>query len=364
MKTNLTGSFSSGWFANNIGRRKTIVISLALSFVVSTLATLSHGFYTLLASRAVQGALVGSNYGITNLYWAEIAPSTKIKNLGLFLTSLCFSFGAGYTSLLAYFILQSVGWRTFFVLCSLPLFVFPLAAFTFYLNETDTYLNFRATRESVSVDEDNEETARKNGFSEKESSSSHRVKILITQLSLTYMVNIAQGWGLILFVPGIYNNINKASGSNLDNCSAVFGFQYIKMTLISGLGPLVAKILAYLVQTFAPISVSMVCSSLVSTTCYILLATTHKNLHRTDIIMGIIKAAFAYLNLSLWLYMMSAFEGPLKTIATVVIDGSSKFGALFGSTAVAFLSMDSVIVIMGVLGGIQSAILACLCFSK
>ncbi|XP_063690812.1 putative transporter svop-1 [Bolinopsis microptera] len=356
------GSFSSGWFANKIGRRITIIISLGLSFLVSTLAALSHEFCILLISRAATGVLVGSNYGITNLYWAEISPTVKIKNLGLLLASLCFSLGAGYTSLLAYYILHHVGWRTFFVLCSLPLFLFPLAAFIFYLPETDTYLNSR--KYSVSMENGKDDGANEDLNPDKESGASNSLKMLIFLLSLTYLVNIAQGWGLILFVPEVYNKFNKSLGTNVDNCNAIFGYQYLKMSLISGLGPIGAKLGAYLVQMFAPLSVSMLCSSLVSTISFVLLATTHGGLETTDMFMGVIKAAFAYLNLSLWIYMMSTLDGPLKTIAIVIIDGSSKFGALFGSAAVAFLPVDTVIVIMSVLGVVQSVAVAFLCLKK
>ena len=304
---------------------------------------------------------MGSNYGITNLYWAEISPTMKIKNLGLLLASLCFSLGAGYTSLLAYYILHHVGWRTFFVLCSLPLFLFPLAAFIFYLPETDTYLNSRKYLQSVSMENGEDDGADKDLNPDKECGASNSILMLIFLLSLTYLVNIAQGWGLILFIPEVYNKFNKSIGTNVDNCNAIFGYQYLKMTLISGLGPIGAKFGAYLVQMFAPLSVSMLCSSLVSTVSFILLATAHGDLQATDIFMGVIKAAFAYLNLSLWIYTMSTLDGPLKTIATVIIDGSSKFGALLGSGAVAFLPIDSVVVLMSVLGAVQSASLAFLC---
>ena len=174
-------------------------------------------------------------------------------------------------------------------------------------------------------------------------------------------MNIAQGWGLILFVPEVYDRHNAEQGSNLDNCNAIFGSQYLKMTLISGLGPLAAKVGAYLVQRVAPLLASMCCSSLVSTVSFILLGALHNTVRNADIIMGVIKAAFAYLNLSLWLHMMSAFEGPIKTISTVVIDGSSKFGALFGCSFVAFLSIDTVKIIMSVLGVVQTIILIVIC---
>ena len=38
-----------------------------------------------------------------------------------------------YTSLLAWWILQPLGWRTFFILSSLPLFITPLLSFIFIL---------------------------------------------------------------------------------------------------------------------------------------------------------------------------------------------------------------------------------------
>ena len=360
-----------------MGQRKTIILSLTLSFLVSTLAALSHEFYLLLASRAATGVLVGSNYGITNIYWSHIASTCKIKNLGLFLASLCFSLGAGYTSIMAYFILDLIGWRLFFIISSLPLFIFPLLAFIFILKDLKSVIEFDTNPEiqrnqtsKTEVSELNDEMSDK---PERVPSSQYRENIsrslqcLIFQLALTYLVNIAQGWGLILFVPTVYNNQNEVMDSNPNDCHAIFGYQFLKLTLISGLGPLGAKILAYLVQMFLPLSFLMFGSSIVSTTSFLVLALVHWNVSAgaiVDVIMGIIKAAFAFLNLTLWLYMMSAFEGPTRTTATVIIDGCSKIGAILGSTAVAFLPIETVVVFMCCLGVPQSLVLAWLHFSK
>ena len=326
---------------------------------MSTLAALSHNFYTLALSRAATGVLVGSNYGITNIYWTEIiAPNRKMKNLGLLLASLSFSTGAGYTSLLAYFILRQVGWRVFFVLCSLPLFVLPLLAFCFLPETGPTVEPDQRPLLAVEYQKVEQDEA----GSEADHTSPTSNTILVLQLSFTYLVNIAQGWGLILFVPEIYSQYNKKIDSNLLNCNAIFGDQYIKMTLISGLGPLVAKIAAYVVQLFVSLPGSMLGGSLISTASFIYIASTHTEIDSMDLLMGLIKAAFAYLNLSLWLYMMGEFTGPLKAIATTIVDGSSKLGALLGSSAVAFLPVGVVEVIMGVLGVSQSLVLLWLLF--
>ena len=181
--------------------------------------------------------------------------------------------------------------------------------------------------------------------------------LLIALLAFIYLVNIAQGWGMILFVPEIYSLHNSQLGQNGDGCAGVFGDQFISMTLISGVGPVFAKLTAFIVQLRFSLPLSMLFSSLVSTIAFLLLAVLPDTALSDNLLMAVAKAAFAYLNLSLWLYMMGCFEGRLKTTATVIIDGCSKFGALFGSAFVAFLPVITVKVIMGSLGVVQTAIL-------
>ena len=59
-------------------------------------------------------------------------------------------------------------------------------------------------------------------------------KLLIAGLSFIYLVNIAQGWGLILFVPEVYQLENVKGGINAEGCHGVFGDDLLKMTAISG----------------------------------------------------------------------------------------------------------------------------------
>ena len=355
-----------------MGQRKTIILSLTLSFLVSTLAALSHEFYLLLASRAATGALVGSNFALTNIYWTNVSRGGQ-KTLGLFVASLCFSLGAGYTSVIAYFILHLVGWRLFLVISSLPLYIFPLLAFTFYLQEPDSNshahhgIQFQKNEleEEKSPVKDSPNEGKAPQSEQGEEMASQSPKSMIFQLSFIDCVNLAQGWGFILFVPIVYNQRNEILGANADDCHAIFGYQFLKMTLISGIGPVATKVITFIAQIHLPLSSLMFGSSLATTISFLLLiivdweaATGSTAIVAVDVIMGIIKAAFVFLNLTLWLYMMEKFEGREKTTAAVIVDGWGRIGAVLGSTTVAFFSSKAVVVVMFSMGLVQSLILS------
>ena len=72
-----------------------------------------------------------------------------------------------------------------------------------------------------------------------------------------------------------------------------------------------------------------------------------------DITMTIIKATFSLMNITLWFFMVDAFDVKVKATSMPIIDGSSKLGALIGSLTVAFLPTTSVITVMLSLGIIQ-----------
>ena len=342
------GSFFSGYVTNFIGIRKTIIISLLSSYAVTASAALSTNFTVLLITRALTGILVGSNYGITNIYWTDVCPDKARQKRGLFAASLCFSCGAGYTSILGYFLLKRVGWRTFFVICSLPIFLFPTVTFILYLKEQSPLI-----REPNDVDEyksiDNDE---KSG-----SIISGKQKALIFLLSVTYLVNIFQGWGLILFIPKLYHKVNVLAEKNTLNCSIIYGSQYIKMTLISGMGPLIAKTGAYLSSFISSYPPLLILSSSACTISTLLLLF----LPEMDIFMGFLKAGFAFLNLTLWLFIMEEFKDRCsKVISASIIDGSSKIGALLGSVTVSFTPLLVSEITMVALGIAQTLSLICI----
>lgn len=237
-------------------------------------------------------------------------------------------------------------------------------AFTFYLHEPDSNshahhgIQFQKNEleEEKSPVKDNPNEGKAPQSEQGEEMASQSPKSMIFQLSFIDCVNLAQGWGFILFVPIVYNQRNEILGANADDCHAIFGYQFLKMTLIS-----------FTAQIHLPLSSLMFGSSLATffTISFLLLiivdweaATGSTAIVAVDVIMGIIKAAFVFLNLTLWLYMMEKFEGREKTTAAVIVDDWGRIGAVLGSTTVAFFSSKAVVVVMFSMGLVQSLILS------
>ena len=115
---------------------------------------------------------------------------------------------------------------------------------------------------------------------------------------------------------------------------------------------MLAKSLGFFTQPYVGLVKMMVISSSLTTVSFGVMFFVRDEV-LIDITMTIIKATFALLNVSLWYFMVDAFDVKVKATSMPIIDGSSKLGALIGSLTVAFLPTTSVITIMLILGVIQ-----------
>jgi MFS family permease len=140
------GGLVSGLIADHFGRRKMLLIDLALLVIGSLGAAAATGYFELVFFRFLGGLSVGAGYTIAFVYLAEIAPSS-IRGRWMAATL----WGANLGMLLAYgtgalVIGQPWGWRLVFGLGAL--FAAPLLLARRLLPETEPFKSLQSKQVS------------------------------------------------------------------------------------------------------------------------------------------------------------------------------------------------------------------------
>src|SRR6516164_1820678 len=115
----LVGATISGWFADRMGRKKPLMISIAWYSIANLLAGLSPTFWLLFLFRALLGIGMGAEWPVGAALAMETWPQRSRGFMGAVLQS---SWGLGaLLSSAAYGLLySSIGWRGLLIIGALP----------------------------------------------------------------------------------------------------------------------------------------------------------------------------------------------------------------------------------------------------
>ncbi|HXZ95118.1 MAG TPA: MFS transporter [Dehalococcoidia bacterium] len=115
----LIGAIFFGWLAEKIGRRDSLLASVALYTVMSFACAASNSYAMLFSFRTVQGLGLGGEVPIAAAYISELS---KAKGRGRFvlLYEMLFAIGLLVAALLGYWIVPRLGWRWMFMIGGLP----------------------------------------------------------------------------------------------------------------------------------------------------------------------------------------------------------------------------------------------------
>ena len=143
-----------GWFADNYGRRKTLIISLTAFGLLTAAIAFTSTWAEILVLRFLAGLGLGGVWSIIVSYITETWPAHQRGRAASFVLS-SFPAGAGLASFMAYLILPHYGWRVLF-LCG-GAAVFAAIYFALFVPESEAWKEARAAQkasgEKVSVAE-------------------------------------------------------------------------------------------------------------------------------------------------------------------------------------------------------------------
>jgi putative MFS transporter len=115
----IVGALYFGWLAERIGRLRCAKITIALYSLMSLLCAASWNIPSLLLFRTIQGIGLGGEVPVAAAYINEIS---RAKGRGRFFLIYQFIFPIGLVgaSLLGYWLVPLLGWRTMFLIGGLP----------------------------------------------------------------------------------------------------------------------------------------------------------------------------------------------------------------------------------------------------
>ncbi len=103
-----------GWFADNYGRRRALIISLVMFGLLTAAIAFTNTWLEILILRFLAGLGLGGVWSIIVAYITETWPVHQRGRAAAFVMS-AFPAGAGLASFFAYLILPTYGWRVLFL---------------------------------------------------------------------------------------------------------------------------------------------------------------------------------------------------------------------------------------------------------
>ena len=233
-------TFLSIPISDYLGRRVTFIVSIYMSIISTVVCSVVPDYISLLASRILIGLSVGLNDMVNSVYIAEITTNKDFYRLSITWITIALSLGGGWAGFLAYFFLDRLGWRYFLLTSSLPLFIFPLVSFHFFLPETKPPHTASANETSRLIPDNKVEIALK----------ASTIRLRITKLCGVGFFSFCVYYAGILLLPLNIQEYNLSTGANLNVCGSVYGSQFLILTAIFGGCNLLGRFTIYTLQKY------------------------------------------------------------------------------------------------------------------
>ncbi|MGC8817358.1 MAG: MFS transporter [Candidatus Hadarchaeum sp.] len=134
------GALCCGILADRIGRKKTLLLTIATMSIFTALNSLAPDPATLALLRFLAGVGLGGSLPQPGVYISEYIPA-KYRGRFLGLVETAWVYGALLSLLFPFFLFPTFGWRATFLVALIPLFLIPVVAL--YLPESLRYLHLK-----------------------------------------------------------------------------------------------------------------------------------------------------------------------------------------------------------------------------
>ncbi|KAL5247230.1 hypothetical protein ACHWQZ_G019177 [Mnemiopsis leidyi] len=216
----------SGMLADRVGCRVLTLLSLYMSALSTIMSAVVGTFSALFLSRALIGFSVGLNWSVHCVLVARLISSKDVLGEMIVITGLMDTMGGVWAGLLGYLLLDTLGWRVFIVLTSLPLFLPAIIILHFVIQDEPAECYKKLVVENR---EENKEEVRE----EDEEVTNFVARII--KLSLFGTIFTFQGWGTILLVPTMIQLLKiKDVGTNTDcTLTSTKGAELLLLALVT-----------------------------------------------------------------------------------------------------------------------------------
>ncbi len=137
------GALAGGFFADYIGRKKTLFMNLFIFFVGIFVLTEASSFDSLMLGRLITGIAIGVASLAVPLYIAEISP-TETRGTFVSLNQLLITIGILAAYIVSYLLAENQNWRGMFAFAFVPLALQFIGLF--FIPETPSWLMSRGKK--------------------------------------------------------------------------------------------------------------------------------------------------------------------------------------------------------------------------
>lgn len=277
-----------------------------------------------------------------NVFYAEQVSTKEVYKFGTLASNIAFAMGGGWVAVLGYFLFNALGWRTFVVCTSIPVFLPPIFMLHIYLTKE---VSLGEAEVQVTVRRDIEVTGQ---------------TCRVFKASTMKLINTLQGFGTIILLPCLIRADNEKSlpnsnRANTEDCaSAVQGTQFLLLALVNGGTNIIGRALGYFLQNKAKFrALQPVLASIIGI-CYIVLIFENSVLTFVTAL-GLAKLVYAMMVIKINLITFDrAFLGTENfALNSGKVYASGLLGAIIGNTLAAFFSANTAVTTAGILSGIQ-----------
>ena len=191
----------AGPLADRFGRRRVLVFSLYTSVLVSIFCAAVVNFPSLLISRGLVGVAVGFNIVIHCILAGDEVSCKAVRNTVWLVMCVAYSLGGVWVAVMGYLVFDTLGWRVFIVITTMPVLVLSIFILHFYLPSKG---------EEGSEDEVDTKPEKfvSNVFG-------RTLKASIFQMAFFF-----QNWTTILLLPALIKLLNMKKGAE-EGCDAI-----------------------------------------------------------------------------------------------------------------------------------------------
>eukprot|EP00116_Pleurobrachia_bachei_P004963 sb/3465225/ len=308
------------------GRKPVVLSTTTLLLISALLSAMAPNKWVFLVGRTFTGCCIGVKFSSMVCYATEYAES-KYRAAGIYVLMLTCFIGCAAVNVLAYFLLNAIGWRWFIVVVSIP--IIPALVLTVALPESPRYLcvsgkieelnkalGFMARVNNVKLEDGVEVVVYQN-----EELGSYSMlfndtnKRSVISLSVVYFSNIFLEFGLFIFLPLFFSSkyCGTASVTPKHDCTMLTQDDLWKLSLSSIaaiLGSLIAFLCASYIGRLIPLRVAMG----LTLACLIGLLVCISNAVTFGIVSAL-KLTEAIVNTLLWIIIPESFATCLRATA-------------------------------------------------
>ncbi|XP_063686025.1 putative transporter svop-1 [Bolinopsis microptera] len=345
-----------GKISDKFGRKLVLKWSMIIMTIATITSALSPNKWVFIVVRSVTGACIGTNINCIICYATEFSES-KDRLIGMTMFNIVAASSYALLYFIAWLMLNSIGWRWFIIVMSLPLI--PALALTFLLPGSPRYFLVsgqddkvvQSVRFMAKLNKKHLPSDLKLSCSRKEDLGSYSVifgpqhKRSTVTLSVLYFCSVFLTFAFILYQPLIIKNGCSSAPRNQSTrtCSILTQEELIKLA-ISTAPFAVGNILATVSAAFLGRRLSLRISSFIF---IFVIAALFLCMNSTVTVFLVSAANFfgGFINALLWIIFPETFPTNIRTTATGFINSAGKIGGVLGTGSVSvFYYMDPNIV--------------------